>query len=60
MDPIFKGIVQPEKGGIESGTNRNVLTLHSIADSFFDILKGSGSLNLHKRVSAFRIKKHLF
>jgi hypothetical protein len=51
----LKGIVQPEKRGVESGTNRNVLTFaHNCRWFFFSC---PSSLNCIKTVSALRVKK---
>jgi hypothetical protein len=46
-----------KRGKSNSGTNRTLFTSHSIANSFYDMLKGSGSLKLKKRVSAARENK---
>ncbi len=37
---LFKDIVQPKKRGVKRGTIRFVLTSYTIADAFFDNLKG--------------------
>ncbi len=37
---LFKDIVQPKKRGVKRGTIRFVLTSYTIADIFFDNLKG--------------------
>jgi len=37
---IVKDIVQPKKRGVKRGTIRFVLTSYTIADIFFDNLKG--------------------
>jgi hypothetical protein len=38
--PGFKDIVLPKKRGVERGTIRTVLTSYTIADIFFEHLKG--------------------
>jgi hypothetical protein len=54
----FTGIVKWQGRRGVSGTNRTVLTLHTIADVFQIHLKGSSHvLNCKKSVSAFRAKK---
>jgi hypothetical protein len=46
-----------EKGGVDTGIIRTVITSHTIADVFKVNLKVPGSFNFKKLVSAFRAKK---
>ncbi len=53
-------LVRPKKRRVKRFTNRFVLPSYTIADIFFEHLKGySRALNLKKTVSAFRAKKCL-
>jgi hypothetical protein len=53
----FKDIIQPKKRGVKRITNGFVLPSYTIADIFFEHLKGySHALNLKNPVSAFRAK----
>jgi hypothetical protein len=49
-----------KKRGVDIGIIRIVMTSDTIADVFKVNLKGPGSLNVKKRISAFRLNKGAF
>jgi hypothetical protein len=52
LDTTFKGTVQRKLRGVESYINQKDFVSHWTTDILFEILKGTGSLNREKHVSA--------